>query len=198
MKEKLNNVWVAVAVMILVVLVPVGVMTLLFVNNFPTGREIMPAFLGSLVLVAVMFACSCVIAIMLPRCSRNLLVLAAGYLPFLLFVVVSSFEIDDLDLSIFMLNVFFLYFFLQFFLFAFNVRYAATMTHLVFYNFNAVFTISMAYAVAGLYNMANHHADIGSKLITMYSYYISAVVGLLVSVGLLFSCRKRLVGKYNS
>lgn len=186
MKDKLNNIWVAMAVMVLASVVPVGIMTLLVVCNFSNGREIMPAFLGSLVLVAVVCACSCVIAFRLPYRSRNFLMLVASYMPFVLYVVINTLDVDDLDLSIFMLNLFFLYFFLQFFLFSLNVRYAATMSHLLLYNTNTIFCMSMSYAVAGLYNMLNHFPDVGSFLVTVYSYYISAGVGLLVSLGALF------------
>ena len=195
MKDKLSNIRTAIAVMILAVLVPVSVMTVLFMCNFPIGRKIVPAFLGSLVLVAVVCACSCVIAFRLPYRSRNFLMLVASYMPFVLYVVINTLDVDDLDLSIFMLNLFFLYFFLQFFLFSLNVRYAATMTHLLLYNTNTIFCMSMSYAVSGLGNMVIHFADIGSKLLTMYSYYITAGVGLLFSLIILFSSRKRLAGK---
>lgn len=195
MKDKLINIRTAIAVMILAVLVPVSVMTLLFMCNFPIGRKIMPAFLGSLVLVAVVCVCCCAIAIRLPHRSRNLLVLAASYMPFVLFVVIQLLDFNDLDLSIFMLSLFFLYFLLQFFLFSLNARYAETMTHLLLYNSNTIFCISMSYAVSGLGNMVIHFADFGSKLLTMYSYYITAGVGLLFSLIILFSSRKRLAGK---
>ena len=104
MKDKLINIRTAIAVMILAVLVPVSVMTLLFMCNFPIGRKIMPAFLGSLVLVAVVCVCCCAIAIRLPHRSRNLLVLAASYMPFVLFVVIQLLDFNDLDLSIFICN----------------------------------------------------------------------------------------------
>ena len=176
MKDKLNNIWVAMAVMVLASVVPVGIMTLLVVCNFSNGREIMPAFLGSLVLVAVVCACSCVIAFRLPYRSRNFLMLAASYLPFVLYVVMYSKGV-----------LFgFLIFWMQFPFICLNVRYAKSLPHLLLYNFNTVFSISMSMVVTGWLYMLNISSDVGSFLVTVYSYYISAGVGLLVSLGALF------------
>lgn len=176
MKDKLNNIGVEMAVMVLASVVPAIVMMLLFRAYGVYGCEMKTLLLASLVMVAVVCACNCVIAFRLSYRSRNFLMLAASYLPFVLYVVMYSKGV-----------LFgFLIFWMQFPFICLNVKYAKSLPHLLLYNFNTVFSISMSMVVTGWLYMLNISSDVGSFLVTVYSYYISAGVGLLVSLGALF------------